>query len=195
MDLVADPGRRLLAGVAGLGVVGRADASPDTLRRRVKNSAGEPAPPPRYLGVDDWALRKGQRYGTILIDLERGRVIDIFKGRDGSALAAWLKEHPGVEVITRDRWAAFAQAATAGAPKARQVADRWHLLKNLREAVEQLLAGHSGQLREVLMDTLAVAAEAATPARAPPGAASAQPPADLPSHPGGQRRPRSKRAW
>jgi transposase len=110
--------------------------SPDTLLRRVKGAVDEPAPAPRYVGVDDWAVRKGQRYGTILIDLERGRVIDILPGRDGSPLAAWLREHPGVEVITRDRWAAFAQAATEAAPQAKQIADRWHLLKNLREAVE-----------------------------------------------------------
>ena len=85
--------------------------SADTLLRRVKGSPDEPAPPPRYVGIDDWALRKGQRYGTIVIDLERGRVLDLLPGRDGEALKTWLKEHPGVEVITRDRWTAYAQAA------------------------------------------------------------------------------------
>jgi transposase len=131
-----------LGGEAGSRLVEYLDmpTSPDTLLRRVQSCSDEPAPPPRYVGVDDWVLHKGQSYGTILIDRERGRVLDIFEGRDGSAVAAWLKEHPGVEVITRDRWAAYAQAATEGAPQAKQVADRWHLLKNLREAVEQLLA-------------------------------------------------------
>jgi transposase len=122
--------------------------SPDTLLRRVKATPDEPAPTPRYIGVDDWSTKKGQRYGTILIDLEKHRVIDLLPGRDGEALKAWLKEHPGVEVITRDRWAAFAQAAREAAPEAKQAADRWHLLKNLREAVERLLSRFSGEIRE-----------------------------------------------
>ena len=124
--------------------------SADTLLRRVKDSPDEPAPPPRYVGIDDWALRKGQRYGTILVDLERSRVLDLLPGRDGEALKTWLKAHPSVEVITRDRWAAFAQAATEAAPQAKQVADRWHLLKNLREAVERLLARMSGAVHQAL---------------------------------------------
>jgi transposase len=124
--------------------------SADTLLRRVKDAPDEPAPPPRYIGIDDWALRKGQRYGTILIDLERGQVLDLLPGRDGEALKTWLKEHPSVEVITRDRWAAFAQAAAEAAPQAKQVADRWHLLKNLREAVERLLARMSGAVHQAL---------------------------------------------
>jgi transposase len=100
--------------------------SPDTLLRRVKAAPDEPPPPVRYLGIDDRATRRGRHYGTILIDLERRSVIDILPGRDGVALKKWLEEHPGVEVITRDRWAAFAQAAKEGAPKAKQVADRRH---------------------------------------------------------------------
>src|SRR5262249_55551546 len=109
-----------LGGEAGARLADHLDmpTSPDTLLRRVKGAPDEPAPPPRYVGVDDWAVRKGQRYGTILIDLERGQVIDILEGRDGGALKAWLKQHPGVEVITRDRWPAYAQAATDGAPQA-----------------------------------------------------------------------------
>ena len=78
-------------------------------------------------------------------------------GRDGTALEAWLKEHPGVEVVSRDRWAAFAQAATAGAPQAKQVADRWHLLKNLREAIavcdKSRDAATSNLLQEILNET------------------------------------------
>jgi transposase len=127
--------------------------SPDTLLRRVKKSTEEPRQPTRFLGVDDWALRKGQRYGTILIDLESSRVLDLLPGRDGEALKTWLQAHPGVEVITRDRWPAFAQAATEAAPEALQVADRWHLLKNLREAIETLLGRHSTQVREALKET------------------------------------------
>ena len=131
--------------------------SPDSLLRRVKQAPDEPAPAPRYVGVDDWAIRKGQRYGTILIDLERGRVLDLLPGRDGAALQAWLKGHPGVELITRDRWAAYAQAAAAGAPQARQVADRWHLLKNLREAVERLLGRMAAAVQESLRESAPIA--------------------------------------
>jgi transposase len=154
-----------LGGEAGAWLAQHLDVptSPDTLLRRVKSATDDPAPPPRYVGVDDWALRKGRRYGTILIDLERGRVIDILEGRDGKALTAWLKDHPGVEVITRDRWPAYAQAATEGAPQARQVADRWHLLRDLREAIERLLERHSAPVREALKQ----AADEAPPAPAP----------------------------
>ncbi len=126
--------------------------SPDTLLRRVKRAAAPPAAMPRYIGVDDWAVRKGQRYGTIIVDLERGCVLDLLPGRDGTALEVWLKEHPGVEVVSRDRWAAFAQATTAGAPRARQVADRWHLLKNLREAVEKLFDRLYSKLQPALQE-------------------------------------------
>jgi transposase len=148
-----------LGGEAGARLAEHLDmpTSPDTLLRRVKNAPDEPVPAPRYVGVDDWAIRKGQRYGTILIDLERGRVLDLLPGRDGAALQAWLQEHPGVELITRDRWAAFAQAVAAGAPKARQVADRWHLLKNLREAVERLLGRMAVAVQESLREPVLVA--------------------------------------
>jgi transposase len=176
-----------LGGEAGARLAGHLDmpTSPDTLLRRVKGAPDEPAPPPRYVGVDDWAIRKGQRYGTLLIDLERGRVIDILPGRDGSALAAWLKEHPGVEVITRDRWPAYAQAAADGAPQARQVADRWHLLKNLREAVARLLERHAAQVREALRPAPAATAGAAAPAEGRTEASPAPPQAEPPTPPDG----------
>jgi transposase len=126
--------------------------SPDTLLRRVCQAGDEPMPTPRYVGIDDWAIRKGQIYGTIVIDLERGRIVDLLPGRDGEALKKWLEQHSGVEVITRDRWAAFANAASSAAPQALQVADRWHLLKNLREAVERVLAKNAGVVRDALAD-------------------------------------------
>ena len=138
--------------------------SPDTLLRRVKATPDQPLPPPRFVGIDDWATRKGQRYGTILIDLEQRRVIDILPGRDGVALKKWLQEHPGVEVITRDRWSAFAQAAQEGAPQAKQVADRWHLLKNLREAVERLLSRFSSEITKVVQQTAPVETTSSDPA-------------------------------
>ena len=162
-----------LGGEAGARLAGRLDmpTGPDTLLRRVKDAPEEPAPAPRIIGVDDWAIRKGQRYGTILIDLERGRVIDLLPGRDGEALKVWLREHPGIELVSRDRWAAYAQAVSEAAPQARQVADRWHLLKNLREAVERLLARMATEVRDAFQEPSPVAelshAEAPLPAAEP----------------------------
>jgi transposase len=166
-----------LGGEAGARRAQRLDmpTSPDTLRRRVKAAPDEPVPPPRYVGIDDWAIRKGQRYGTIVIDLERGRVPDLLPGRDGEALKAWLREHPGVEVVTRDRWLAFAQAAADAAPPTRQIADRFHLLQNPREAVERLLGRLGPAVREALRDPPAASVDpvetAATVTAAAGGAA------------------------
>jgi hypothetical protein len=117
--------------------------SDDTILRRVKRRAraarhGEQRL--RVVGVDDWAWKKGQSYGTILVDLERRTVADLLPQRSAEQLAEWLKQHPEVEVITRDRFGLYAGGARRGAPQARQVADRFHLLLNLREAVEKELA-------------------------------------------------------
>ncbi len=103
-----------------------------------------------FVGIEDWALRKGQRYGTIVVDLERGRVVDLLPDRDADTVKKWLEQHPGVEVITRDRWPSYARAASEAAPQARQVIDRWHLLKNLREAIERLFDRHVGAVAEAL---------------------------------------------
>jgi transposase len=133
-----------LGGEAGARLAARMGVatSPDTLLRRVKGLKNKPGGPPRVVGIDDWAWRKGQCYGTIVVDLERGDVVDLLPDREAGTVAAWLKEHPGIEVVGRDRSATYAEAATVGASQAVQVADRWHLLKNLREAVEQALGRH-----------------------------------------------------
>jgi transposase len=169
-----------LGGEAGARLARRlaVPTSPDTLLRRVKAAPDESLPPVRYLGIDDWATRRGQHYGTILIDLERRRVVGILPGRDGVALKKWLEEHPGVEVITRDRWAASAQAANEGAPKAKRVADRWHLLKNLREAVERVLDRLSPQITKLVRQTTPAEGTASSPAPAE-ATTSAPPPAPL----------------
>jgi transposase len=104
------------------------------LRRRQPEPA---APTPRVLGVDDWALRQGHTSGTLLVDLERRWPIALLPDREPSTLATWLQTHPGVEIITRDRSTQYAERARDGAPHAVQVADRWHLLKNLRAAVQR----------------------------------------------------------
>jgi transposase len=124
--------------------------SPDTLPRRVEK-AGTPAPGnPRLVGIDDWAWRQGQRYGTIVVDLETGDVIDLLPDRDAATVRTWLQAHPGIELVSRDRSSSYSQATTEAASNAQQVADRWHLLENAREAVERLFELH----RPVITDAL-----------------------------------------
>ena len=108
----------------------------------ITRNSQPPVQGPRVLGIDDWAWRKGHRYGTILCDLETRRVIDLLPDRDANTVAAWLRQHPGTEIISRDRGGIYAEAARRAAPHAVQVADRWHLLRNLSEALGHALAPH-----------------------------------------------------
>ena len=93
----------------------------------------------RVAGIDDWAWRKGASYGTIIVDLERRRVVDMLADRSAETTAGWLKKHPEVEVVSRDRAGLYAEAARQAAPQARQVADRFHLVQNFRDSVERQL--------------------------------------------------------
>lgn len=110
-----------------------------TLLRSVCHAPLPVRPTPRVLGVDDWAMSKGRTYGTILVDLELHQPVDLLADRTSASLEQWLKEHPGVEIISRDRANDYAEGSRCGAPTAVQVADRFHLIKNIREMLERLL--------------------------------------------------------
>src|SRR5271167_4326918 len=97
-------------------------------------------------GIDDWAWRKGANYGTIIVDLERRQVVDLLADRSAATTASWFKDHPEVEVVSRDRAGLYAEAARQGAPQARQVADRFHLLQNFRETVERQLGRYEAPI-------------------------------------------------
>jgi transposase len=123
-------------------------ASGDTLLMLVRRTEPEEPAVVRAVGLDDWAWRKGHRYGTIVVDLERHKVVDLLPDREADTVAQWLAEHPEIEVVSRDRGAAYADAARRGAPQALQAADRWHLLENLGQAVRAALDRHGSTLRE-----------------------------------------------
>src|SRR5262249_28867331 len=128
-----------LGGKAGvrLGHAWEVAISRNPLLRLLRRQPEPEAPTPRVLGVDDWALRKGHTYGTILVDLERRQPIALLPDRTAAPVAQWLQAHPGVAIITRDRSSAYAEGAREGALQATQVADRLHVIQNLAAALEE----------------------------------------------------------
>ncbi len=138
--------------------------SRDTILRLVRRMPLPPPAAPRIIGLDDWAYTHGRRYGTLICDLERGQPIDLLPDRTVATVEAWLQQHPSVEVVSRDGSAEYASAIRKGAPHARQVSDRWHLVKNLAECVAVLLTKVLAHVRR----TAAAPASESVPARDPP---------------------------
>src|SRR3954471_3001884 len=124
-------------------------ASADTVLRLVRRLPLPEPEPPRAVGVDDWALRKGRTYGSIVVDPDRRCVLHLLPDRTPETLAAWLRGQPQIAVVARDRSTEYARGIGLGAPGATQVADRWHVLVNLRQAVERWLAGAHARLRRL----------------------------------------------
>jgi len=123
--------------------------SRETLLRLIRSTAVPQRKTPQVLGLDDFAWKKGDRYGTLLVDLQAHCPVEVLPDREAATVVRWLRAHRGVKIISRDRAGAYAEAATRGAPRARQVADRYHLLVNLRDALKGTLSRTSGSLPEV----------------------------------------------
>jgi len=127
------------------------ETSRATLLRLIAQAPLPPVGTPRVLGVDDWSQRRGHTYGTILIDVDKRRPIELLRDRTAATLADWLDAQPSIEVVTRDRSTAYAEGATRGAPQAVQVADRFHVIDDLGDVVEQVLDRHRSALRELTL--------------------------------------------
>lgn len=126
-------------------------ASPSTLLRSLHGAALSSFDPPEVIGVDDFALLKGRKYGTIIVDFETHRPIELLEDRSAETLAAWLKEYPKLRIVGRDRSTEYERAIEEGAPQAVEVLDRWHLLKNLRQSTEHVLEGNHAVLSKITL--------------------------------------------
>lgn len=154
-----------LGGEAGshIATVLKIPCSADTFLRLIRKTTLTIHPTPTHLGVDDWAFRRNVSYGTILVDLQDHRVVDLLPDRSASSLESWLKSHPGVQLISRDRSGDYATGASNGAPHAVQVADRFHLQKNLSEAVERIFHRYRQALQQIVIaDSASSSARVAT---------------------------------
>ncbi|MEK6482581.1 ISL3 family transposase [Catalinimonas sp. 4WD22] len=140
--LLGGEGAALLAYLLNISTI-----SADTLLNLTRKIPTITFDTPKILGIDEWSIRKGKTYATILVDLENRRPVDLLPDAKSDTVEAWLKEHPGVEIISRDRDTVFAEGARRGAPDAIQVADRWHLLKNLGDALKKMLEANPAGLR------------------------------------------------
>jgi transposase len=143
-EVSGESGRRILRFM-------RIRTSGDTLLRVVKSTPLPARTSGRIVGVDDWAIRKGHRYGTLVIDHESHQVLEVVEGRLAGDIQPWLAAHPQVEVVTRDRSRDYGKALEATVPHVEQVADRWHLLLNLRQLAERIAASAYRRLKQLPM--------------------------------------------
>ena len=123
--------------------------SADTLLRRVINTPETKQSGAPHVGIDEWAWHRGHRYGTLIVNLDTHRPLVLLPGRDQRTLATWFRKYPEIQIVSRDRSGVYATAAREGAPQARQVADRWHLLKNIGDAPERMMYRHMPLIRLV----------------------------------------------
>ena len=121
--------------------------SKDTLLRVVRRQCRTPSGPLSVIGIDDWAWRRNQRYGTIVCDLERRRPVTLLPDREPATTAAWLEQHREITIIARDRGGGYGQAAAKALPHAVQVADRWHLMENASRAFLDAVRKSMRQIR------------------------------------------------
>src|SRR6266700_4866725 len=187
--LVCSYGRmtpRLIALVQSLGLVAggqmgtrQADrtgiaTTPSTLLHHLMQLPPPVARAVRVLGVDDWSWKKRHRYGTLLVDLERHKIVELLADRESATLERWLREHPEVKIVSRDRGKDYARAVTRAAPQALQVVDRFHLVRNLAEVLQKLLAHCRAEIRQQDADQLLPEKRAEEPARPLPTRAAWQ---------------------
>ena len=141
-----------LGGRPGQGLARRLlmPVSKDTLLRVVRARAPEATPASRVIGIDDWAWKRGHRYGTIVCDLERREIVDLLPDREAATVEAWLKDHSAIEIVSRDRGGGYGQAVARAAPAATQVADRWHLMENASRAFLDVVRRSMTPIRRAL---------------------------------------------
>ncbi|HSM57104.1 MAG TPA: ISL3 family transposase [Candidatus Sulfomarinibacteraceae bacterium] len=142
-----------LGGAAGARLAGKLamTASGSTLLRLLHKLEAPLPEEPRIIGLDEWAFRKGRNYGTIIVDHESGKPIDLLPDRDSETVQEWLEKHPTIEVVTRDRSGEYRNAINEALPEAVQVADRWHLLKNMVKAIQRYFSRHRKAVRKLVV--------------------------------------------
>ena len=148
--------------------------SPSTLLRHLMQLPPPLARAVRVLGVDDWSWKKRHRYGTLLVDLERHKIVELLADRESATLERWLREHPEVKIVSRDRGKDYARAVTRAAPQAQQVVDRFHLVRNLSEVLQKVLAHCRAEIRQPEADQLLAEQAREHPARPLPAPATWQ---------------------